>query len=234
MPSEFSGKMNFKKIFFSSVLFLFIMALTACGAGEELCRIEGESNTFILYGGANAITKVEVLKDGAVIASVDPEYRVNEPWLGEDKEDYGFSVCDLNADGLDDFVIKTVRTAGAEKYIFFINKDGDFKLEKALSGAVAPTFGDGTVRVKTFERYDQPTYANEPAIYELRQEETFYGWSEHGRLEIRQVIRYSYFSETDIYRYSVFKPNEEGDLEAESEKWIYPDKLGEYGLIPLK
>ncbi len=226
--------MSFKKIFFSVVLFLPILLLTACGSGEELCRIEGNTNHFILYGGANAITKIEVLKNGVVVASIDPEYRVNEPWLGEDKQDYGFSVCDLNGDGLDDFVIKTVRTSGAEKYLFYVNKEDEFRLEKKLSSAIAPSFGDGTVRVKTFERIDEPTYNNEPAMYELREEEIFYGWSEYGRLEIKQTIRFSYFSETDIYRYAVYLPDDEGELIADNVNWIDPDKLEDHGLKPLK
>ncbi len=226
--------MSFKKIFFAIILFLPILIFTGCSGGEELARIEGETNTFVIYGGVNAITRVEIIKDGVVISKIDPEYRVNEPWLGEDNENYGFEVCDLNGDGLDDFVIKTVRTEGAERYLFYLNKKGEFKPEKELSSAVAPIFGDGNVRVKTFERFDEPTYLNEPAMYELREDEIFYGWTENGRLEIKQVIRYSYFSETDIYRYSILLPNEDGELESDSDKWISPDKLEDYGLKPLK
>lgn len=229
--------MTSKKLFFA-ILFLFILifAFSSCAGGEELCRVEGEEYTYVLYGGSNAITRIELIsQSGEAVGEVDAEYRVNEPWLGEDKHNYGFEPVDLNGDGREDFVIKTVRTEGAERYLFYVNEgDGEFRLEKKLSGAVAPVFGDGTVRVKTFERFDEPTYNNEPAMYELREDETVYGWTEHGRLEVKCVNRFSYFSETDIYRYTVYLPNEDGELEADTDKWIYPDKLGEYGFEPLE
>lgn len=229
--------MTAKKLLYSLFLLLLIpFAFSSCSGGEELCRIEGDEYTYVLFGGPNAITKISVIaQSGEAVSTVDTEYRVNEPWLGEDKQNYGFELVDLNSDGHEDFVIKTVRTAGAERYLFYINEGaGSFKLEKSLSGAVAPIFEDGTVRVKTFKRIDELTYNNEPAMYELREDETVYGWTENGRLEVRCVNRFSYFSETDIYRYTVYLPNEDGELEADSDKWIYPDKLAEYGFEPLE
>lgn len=229
--------MTAKKLFYA-ILFLSVLlfAFSSCSGGEELARIEGSEYTYVLYGSPNAITKISlVAENGEIVGEVDAEYRVNEPWLGEDKQNYGFELVDLNGDGLEDFVIKTVRTVGAERYHFYINEgNASFRLEKKLSGAAAPVFGDGTVCVKTSSRIDEPTYNNEPSMYELRVDETVYGWSEHGRLEVKCVNRFSYFSETDIYRYTVYLPNEDGELEADSDKWIYPDKLGEYGFEPLE
>ncbi|MGM9642647.1 MAG: hypothetical protein ACI3XI_05510 [Eubacteriales bacterium] len=226
--------MKFQKLIISVILFLLIFNMSACGGGAELCRIEGADATFVIYGGANAITRVEVVSGGETVASVYPDYRVNDPWLDEDKENYGFALCDLNGDGIQDFVIKTVRTTGKERYLFYVNKNGEYRLEDALSDVVAPVFGDGRVSVTTLVRYNQPSYPGEPPMYELRQEETIYGWSDYGRLEIKQVNRYSYFSETDIYRYSILLPNDEGELESESDEWINPDKLDDHGLKPLK
>lgn len=228
--------MKHKKLIITAILFLLIFNMSACGGGAELCRVEGTDATFVVYGGANAITRVEVESGGETVATVRPQYRVNEPWLDEDKENYGFLLCDFNGDGVQDFVIKTVRTPGKERYLFYVNKKGEYKLEAKLSDAVAPVFGegDGKVRVTTFVRYDQPSAPCDPPLYELRQEETVYGWSDYGRLEIKQVNRYSYFSETDIYRYSILLPNDEGELESESDEWISPDKLDGYGLKPLK
>lgn len=229
--------MTAKKHFYAIIfLFLFLFLFSSCTGGEELLRVEGDEYIYVLYGGPNAITRISLVsQDGEAVGEVNAEYRVNEPWLGDNKENYGFELVDLNGDGLEDFVIKTVRTEGEERYLFYINEgSGAFKLEKKLSGAVAPIFGDGTVRVKTSQRIDEPTYNNEPAMYELREDETVYGWTENGRLEVRRVNRFSYFSETDIYRYTVYLPNEDGDLEADSDKWIYPDKLGEYGFEPLE
>lgn len=229
--------MTAKKIFYAALfLFVLLFSFSSCTGGEELARIEGSEYTYVLYGGPNAITRIALISDnGEAVGEVDTEYRVNEPWLGEDKQNYGFELVDLNGDGHEDFVIKTVRTTGAERYHFYINEgNASFKLEKKLSGAVAPIFGDGTVRIKTSQRIDQPTYNNEPSMYELREDETVYGWTENGRLEVKCVNRFSYFSETDIYRYTVYLPNEDGELEADSDKWIYPDKLGEYGFEPLE
>ncbi len=230
--------MTAKKLFYAIIfLFVLLFIFSACSGGSELCRVEGSEYTYVLYGSPNAITRISVLdpESDAELSRIDTDYRVNEPWLSEDKENYGFALRDLDGDGDEDFTVKTVRTEGAEKYRFYINAgDGTFKLESKLSGVVAPVFGEGTVSFKTRDRVDQPTYANEPPVYELREDEYVYGWSEHGRLEVRMMNRYSYFSETDIYCYAVYLPNEDGDLEADSQKWIYPDKLGEHGLLPLE
>lgn len=196
-------------------------------------RIQGAEYSFALFGGANGITRVDVYRDSEKTGSVKPDYRVNEPWLGDDKEDYGFRVLDIDGDGDEDFIIKSVRTDGAERYRCFINKDGSFVLEKKISSLVAPKFEDGTVIVATFERFNEPTYNNEPPMYELRRDETVYGFTEHGRFVIKQVNRFSYFSETDIYRFSIYLPDDEGELYADSDKWIYPEDLEKYGFEPF-
>ena len=94
-------------------------------------------------------------------------------------------------------------------------------------------FVDGTVIVETFDRIEQPTYNNEPPMYELRRDEIVYGFTEHGRFVIKQVNRFSYFSETDIYRFSIYFPDDEGELYSDSDKWIYPEDLEKYGFEPF-
>ena len=229
--------MNAKKVF-SLLIFLFSLSMifSSCLGGEELCRASGAEYTYVLRGTPNAISRIEVLSsDGEVLARIDLSYRVNEPWLAEGDHNYGFKPLDLDGDGDEDFIIQTVRTEGKERYLFYMNKgDGEYKLEKELSGAVAPEFGDGVVIVRTSSRIDQPTYNNEPPMYELRRDEIFYGWTERGRLEIKQVNRFSYFSETDIYKYSIYLPDEEGELYADHDKWIYPKDLEKYGFEPLE
>lgn len=212
------------------------MFFSSCSGGQELCRVEGEDYTYVLFGSPNSITSVTLLDaSGEEKGSVSLSYRVNEPWLSEDKENYGFALCDLDGDGDEDFTVKTVRTQGSEKYRFYINKgNGEYKLEEKLSGVVAPVFGDGTVRYKTRDRIDTPTAPNEPPVYELRENEYIYGWSEYGRLEVRGLNRLSYFSETDVYRYALYLPNEDGELEASEERWIYPDMLEDAGFLPLE
>ena len=229
--------MTAKKLF-SALLFLFLLTMffSSCSGGQELCRVEGEDYTYVLFGSPNSITSVTLLDaSGEEKGSVSLSYRVNEPWLSEDKENYGFALCDLDGDGDEDFTVKTVRTQGSEKYRFYINKgNGEYKLEEKLSGVVAPVFGDGTVRYKTRDRIDTPTAPNEPPVYELRENEYIYGWSEYGRLEVRGLNRLSYFSETDVYRYALYLPNEDGELEASEERWIYPDMLEDAGFLPLE
>ena len=230
--------MTAKKFFYGTIFsFILIFLLSSCSGGQELCRVEGNDYTYILYGSPNAITSISMLdpESGEQKGKVDLSYRVNEPWLSEDKENYGFTIRDLDGDGDEDFTVKKVRTVGAEKYLFYMNKgDGNYKLEETLSGVVAPIFGEGTVRYITHERIDQPTYPNEPPVYELRENEYIYGWSKHGRLTAVGLNRLSYFSETDIYRYAIYLPNEDGDLEPVTERWIYPDKLTEEGFSPLE
>jgi len=223
------------KKFFGAVAFLFILifSLQSCAGGEEIALVEGNEYSFRLFGGANGIVRVDIYRGEEKQESVKPDYRVNEPWLGDDKEDYGFRVLDIDSDGDEDFIIKSVRTEGAEKYRCFINKEGSFVLEKKISNLVAPKFENGTVTVETFQRINEPTYNNEPPMYELRRDETVYGFTEHGRFVVRQVNRFSYFSETDIYRFSIYLPDDEGELYADSDKWIYPEDLEKYGFEPF-
>ena len=225
-----------KKILIISLFIISsLLIFSSCLGGEELCRVSGAAHTYVLRGTPNAITRVEVIgADGEVVARIDPSYRVNEPWLSEGDHNFGFKPLDLDGDGDEDFVIQTVRTEGKEKYLFFMNKGDEYKLEKELSGAVAPEFGDGVVIVRTSSRLDQPTYSNEPPVYELRRDEIIYGWTERGRLEIKQVNRFSYFSETDIYKYSIYLPDEDGELYADSDKWMNPKDLEKYGFEPLE
>ena len=227
--------MNAKKLFSAALLIALLLLFTSCLGGEELCRVSGAEYTYLLRGTPNAIARVEVLSsDGQAVAKVDPSYRVNEPWLSDGDHNYGFTPLDLDGDGDEDFIIQTVRTEGEERYLFYMNKGkGEYKLEKDLSGVVAPELGDGVVIVRFNDRIDQPTYNNEPPMYELRRNEVIYGWSERGRLEIRQLNRFSYFSETDIYKYSVYLPDGEGELSADSDKWIYPKDLEKYGFEPF-
>lgn len=230
--------MTAKKIFLIFVfLFSLTLLLTSCSGGAELCRISGEDYTYVLYGSPNSISSITLLdkSSGEKAGTVSLSYRVNEPWLSEDKEDYGFALCDLDGDGDEDFTVMKNRTEGAEKYLFYINKgDGEYKLEDKLSGVEAPVFGDGTVKYKVSSRVDTPTAPNEPPVYELRDDEYVYGWSEYGRLKVIELRRLSYFPETDVYRYAVYVPNEEGELEPTEEKWINPDKLTDEGFLPLK
>ena len=228
--------MKAKKYFWIFLfLFVLILSLSSCAGGEELARVDGAEYTFRLFGGANGISRVDIYRGEDKQGSVKPDYRVNEPWLGEDKQDYGFRAFDIDGDGDEDFTVKKNRTAGAEKYLFYLNKgNGEFKLQEKLSGVEAPVFGDGTVRYKTTSRVDTPTSPNEPPVYELREDEHVYGWSEHGRLEIRELRRLSYFSETDVYRYAIFLPGEDGELEASEERCINPEKLADEGFLPLE
>ena len=230
--------MTAKKFFYGTIfLLILIFILPSCSGGQELCRVEGNDFTYVLYGSPNSISSITLLDpaSGEEKGHVDLSYRVNEPWLSKDKENYGFAIRDLDGDGDEDFTVMTVRTEGAEKYRFFINKgNGEFKYEEKLSGVVAPIFGDGTVSFKLRDRVDTPTAPNEPPVYELREDEYVYGWSEHGRLEVRCVNRLSYFSETDVYCYAIYLPNEDGDLESAEERWINPDKLEDEGFLPLE
>ena len=214
-------------------LSIFLALFSACAGGSELSRVEGNEYSFFLYGGADGIARVDIYRGDEKMGSVKPDYRVNEPWLGEDKEDYGFRVLDIDGDGDEDFIIKSVRTEGAEKYRCYINKDGKFTLEKKISALISPEFENGTVIVETFERINEPTYNNEPPMYELRRDETVYGFTEHGRFVVKQINRFSYFSETDIYRFSIYIPDDEGELYADSDKWIYPEDLEKYGFKPF-
>lgn len=223
------------KKYFGFFIFLFIatLSLTACSGGEPLMSVDGQEYSFRLYGSTNGITRVDIYRGDEKTGSVKPDYRVNEPWLGEDKHDYGFRVLDIDGDGDEDFIIQSNRTEGAEKYRCFINKEGNFSLEKKISALASPKFVDGTVIVETFDRIEQPTYNNEPPMYELRRDEIVYGFTEHGRFVIKQVNRFSYFSETDIYRFSIYLPDDEGELYSDSDKWIYPEDLEKYGFEPF-
>ena len=92
--------MKAKKLFLVFLfLFVLVSSFSSCAGGEELARVEGAEYTFRLFGGANGISRVDIYSGGDKQGSVKPDYRVNEPWLGEDKQDYGFRAFDIDGDG---------------------------------------------------------------------------------------------------------------------------------------
>lgn len=228
-----------KKISVLLCAFFLFLALPSCGGGAALTVIQGEDASYVLYGTPFAVNKIEVLDpNGATLATILPDYQLDEPWMGEDTQSYGVTVARINSDEHEDIAIMCDRTVDAQRYLFYFSDgEGGYELQGELSSLVCPSFGEtpGEISTSTNERFDTPTPPNEPPIYELRSEKMIYKWNEKGRLELERCIRFSYFSDTDIYLYATLLPDEFSDegMSPSQELWIYPDRLADFGLEPL-
>jgi hypothetical protein len=226
---------------FALLSVLLLLPLSSCSGGGELARIDGTAGEYILYGTPYAVDRI-VLTDsesGKTLCEIDLDYYLDQPWMGQDNSDFGVTVAFINDDEFEDIAVMYDRTPSAERYYFyFSNAQGEYKLQHQLSDLTAPTFGEtkGVITSSVNQRFDTPTVPAEPPIYEIRSEKFYYKWNEKGRLVLDRCIRFSYFSDTDIYLYATLLPDQDSDegMSAVDEIWIYPDRLDEWGLEPLK
>ena len=172
--------------------------------------------------------------DGSEAQRLHCTNRVTRPFHKDDGLDYGVSVVDIDADGLPDIISMSERTFDGDTYnCFRADGSGGFYLDETLSAIRGIHFGDnGEVSSLTRVRTDLPSSPNEPKKYIFAVTITYLApdTGKNGRYTVVREEALTYYSETEIYCYAVSEPDESGDMETTSEKWILPDKLAEAGL----
>ncbi len=212
-----------------------VLLFSSCGTDGELLmtRALGEDMTVKVYGGTHGVRKLVVLAaDGSELCRIDHKCKTNEPYSPDDGEDYGFSIADLDFDGIPDLRVVSERNSDGDVYACYISDGaGDFKLDAALSSLRGACWDaeNETVSVTTRTHTELVSYPNAPPIYTDETRKVFYGRDEDGgKLEVIREETLTYYSETEIYCYAIYEPNEDGELEVTDEHWILPDKLDRF------
>lgn len=212
-----------------------VLLFASCGSGGELLmtRALGKDMTVEVYGGTHGVRRLVVLAaDGSELARIDHKCKTNEPYSPDDGEDYGFSIADLDFDGIPDLRVVSERHSDGDVYSCYISDGkGGFELDSVLSSLRGARWDaeNETVSTVTHTYTELASYPNAPPLYIDETRTVFYGRSESGgKLEVIREETLTYYSETEIYCHAIYEPNEDGELEVTDEHWILPDKLDRY------
>lgn len=221
--------------------------LPSCGAGEPFFTREQGGLTYACYGSDTGISRVQVTDAGTgkllsdmKIAARRGQSEPYSPSDGQNDGDYGLWILDVDADGDDDAVVQTRRAEGFDKYDFWLNDgQGRFTRCDLLSALSGPEFGggDGLVGVTTHTVSREPQlYPNSPEIYTETRLTVWYRPDENGIPRKTGGRALIYYSESDIYCLATYVPEKKNSdvLVPDTEKWIAPDRLGDYGLSPFE
>lgn len=241
-------------------VFSFLWGLCSCSNGGNMLKeIQKDGVTYRLYGYDTGVRRVTVTgNEGNALCTVNVDVNMNggEPYAsdGSDGLDFGFMLTDIDLDGDDDIVITTCRVKNKEKYCFFMN-DGKFVFTEvsALSALPSPVFGDGSGKVSiSYHRLNyeiEPTPGNPPNYVETEKKVSF-GWDKEGKLHGMSGEALIYYSENDVYCLVTYvRDKESGEKEnvsvtdiagaekeliTDTETWIEPNRLAEYGYERFK
>ncbi len=224
-----------------AAVFVAAMLLTqfvSCGvSGELLASAElSGGRTAHAYGGIYGVRTVVVTDaEGEQICRLQVSGAISEPFTPDDGENYGFSVEDIDFDGIPDIRVMTVRSTAGNTYdCFRAAADGSFYRDEELSALRGARWNHETKEVAVCVRShtDLPTEPDEPPRYIDSVSVTYYAAAEDGKfLQVREEAL-TYYSESEIYCFSVSLPDaeEEDGRTVTEERWILPDKLEREGL----
>lgn len=224
--------------FAACVAAMLLTQLASCGVSGELLASAGLSDgrTAHAYGGIYGVRTVVVTDaEGKQLCRLQIKSAISEPFTPDDGENYGFSAEDLDFDGIPDIRVMTVRSTAGNTYdCFRAADDGSFYLDPVLSGLRGARWDHETKEVAVCVRThtDLPTEPNEPPRYIDSVSVTYYAAADGGRfLQVREEAL-TYYSESEIYCFSVSLPDaeEEDGWAVTEERWILPDKLEREGL----
>lgn len=217
---------------------LFLTQLVSCGvSGELLASAELENGrTAYAYGGIYGVRTVVITDaEGGQVCRLQVKSAIGEPFTPDDGENYGFSVGDIDFDGVPDIRVMTERSTSGNIYdCFRAAADGSFYRDEELSALRGARWNYETKEVAVSARThtDLPTEPDEPPRYIDSVTVTYYAAADGGKfLPVREEAL-TYYSESEIYCFSVSLPDaeEEDGWAVAEERWILPDKLEREGL----
>ena len=193
---------------------------------KKYLTYETGAREFSFHGSFGRVHKLKVYENGDKICTLSIDARAD---VFTESDAVPVELCDINADGRDDIlVLVRVDTDGdAHRELFINNGDGYTPIgDTDISNF---TFEDGKlVSVERETRYLAQTVEEYTVPYEKYVERCEYGYIDGEVIPLRK-FRLSYFSETDIYCYSVWEYDRElGELTYVSEDWFGSDEYDKY------
>ena len=228
-----------KKTVLAVTALLISLLLAACGGvGGELMAVAplGNGRQAEAYGGITGVRTVIIrAADGSEEQRFTCKNKTTEPYAEGDGENYGFAVGDVDFDGISDLIVTTSRsTEGNICDYFRADGNGGFYRDSVLSVLRGVRFDReaGEAYVTTRTHTELPTVPNAPSRYTDEIKVTYYAPNaeKNGRFEVVREETLTYYSETEIYCFAVYYPDDNGEMQIEDEKWILPDKLARAGL----
>lgn len=213
------------------ILLTLAALLTCLGCGKEshdlLREIECGGRVYCVRGSNMRAKRIVVKENGEVVWS--KRVKVDSS-VGTRNGTYGFDVLDLNFDGFVDFMIADDVSGDCTSYKCWLwdAEQGDYVLSEALTGLcnVVTDVRLQAVFAFTHTYETEKAYADVPATSTTADCTTKYIWKD-GVLTPSIRASITYFSETDLYLYSVAYFNEETKMFEEDyvkEQWLTPEE----------
>lgn len=206
-----------------------LLSLAGCGKEPHnlLREIECGGRIYCVRGSSMRAKRIVVKENDEVIWS--ERVKVDSS-VGTQNGTYGFDVLDLNFDGFVDFLIADDVAGDCISYKCWLwdSTEGDYVLSEDLTGLCNVRIDVKMEALFAFAHtYEtEKEYADVPATTTTSDSTTKYIWQDGALIpQIRASI--TYFSETNLYLYSVAYYNEETkSLEADytKEQWLTPEE----------
>lgn len=216
---------------FLLILLVLASLLTSVGCGKEshdlLREIECGGRVYCVRGSNMRVKRIVVKENDEVIWS---KRVMVDSAVGTRNGTYGFEVLDLNFDGFVDFMIADDVSGDCTSYKCWLwdTNEGDYVLSESLTGLcnVVTDVRLQAVFAFTHVYETERAYADVPATSTTADSTTKYIWK-NGVLTPSIRASIIYFSETDLYLYSVAYFNEETKKFEEDytkEQWLTPEE----------
>ncbi len=213
---------------------LLLPTLTACGGERHdlLSSREIDGITYCVRGSGTRVKQL-VVKEGETIlwsTSVKVDRKV-----GTLRGTYGFEVLDLNFDGHPDLMIVTSVAGDCQAYQCWLKdpESGSYVKSEALSGLCNIQTDEKLQAVFAFShtfRQDKE-YADVQAATVTTDTTTKYLWTADGVLVPETRASITFYSETNLYCYSVSYYNDaEKEFDDSNDKWLTPEEYREYDM----
>ena len=214
---------------FSLLIALSVLLSLASCSGERydgLYAVDDEGGlTFTVRGSDTRPKQISVKRGDTLLFTT----KVKIPKkLGRLGGDYGFSAVDLNFDGHTDFMIANAVSGDCISYLCWLyNAEAQTYEPSAELSGLCNIKADASLKALfafTHTYTAEKAYLDVPASHVTVDSTTKYVW-ENGKLtpEIRATV--TYYSETDLYCYSLAKYDGESQAFADpDDKWLTPEE----------
>lgn len=201
---------------------LLILSLTSC-AGEVLYQVTVDNLTYTLRGASEHVEQITVTRGGKRIGS----YRKRGIKGEIGGESYGFFVSDLNFDGhLDMFLLISISETVQHYACYLWSPEQDTYLYDASLSALGGLEIDSERQWLTARDY---TLTIDPATddtpeFDIRKDTfSIYRW-QNGTLGEVHRKELTYYEESDIYCYTVWEMDTQGEWELLRESWVAAER----------
>ncbi|MCQ2427919.1 MAG: hypothetical protein MJ137_05905 [Clostridia bacterium] len=219
---------------------LYAVSAAGCASGRVISKTAEEGLVISASYRDDGISGISVTADGKETFSRKiSQASGNRPYTDNDGLDYGLYVGDIDLDGFTDIAVCVSRRDGAEKYAFYFGDGiGGFTELKQLSKLKSPVFGKGDGKISSYSEiteYESRGIPGQPDIYTECHMTEYWGRNGEGKAVKLGASSLTFYSEEDIYCLATYVPDPEkpSELTEDTEIWIHPSVLGDYGLTPF-